>query len=51
MKEDNRQPRRKNRDISSKRVLENPVLYSQFLRNNVEIPCLKNKGAQDGLFI
>lgn len=47
MREDNRESSGKRRDINSKRVLENPVLYAQFLRDNLEIPCLRNVRPED----
>lgn len=37
----------KKRDISSKTVLGNPILYAQFLRGNINIPCLKNVQPED----
>lgn len=36
-----------NRDISSKDVFKNPVLCAQFLRDNVNIPILKNLQPED----
>lgn len=36
-----------NRDISSKKVLENPILYAQFLRSNLKIPFLKDVQPED----
>ena len=35
------------RDISSKNVLENPVLCAQFLRDNVKVPLFKNVRPED----
>ncbi len=35
------------RDINSKSVLGNPILYAQFLRDNIDIPCLKNVQPED----
>ena len=35
------------RDINSKSVLGNPILYAQFLRDNTDIPCLKNVQPED----
>lgn len=35
------------RDINSKSVLGNPILYAQFLRDNINIPCLKNVQPED----
>ena len=36
-----------NRDISSKDIFKNPVLCAQFLRDNVDIPVLKNVRPED----
>lgn len=47
MQEENRQGIIPKRDISSKRVLGNPILYAQFLRNNLDIPFLKNIQPED----
>ncbi len=47
MQEESRQRVTSKRDISSKRVLGNPVLYAQFLRNNFNIPFLKNVKPED----
>jgi len=35
------------RDISSKRIFQDPVLCSQFLRDNMDIPVLKNVRPED----
>lgn len=35
------------RDISSKNVLENPVLCAQFLRDNVKVPLFKDVRPED----
>lgn len=35
------------RDINAKTVLGNPILFAQFLRDNVNIPCLKNVQPED----
>ncbi len=35
------------RDISSKRIFEDPVLCSQFLNDNLGIPALKNVSPED----
>lgn len=37
----------KKRDISSKNVFHNPLLCAQFLRDNVDIPMLKNVQPED----
>ncbi len=37
----------KTRDISSKNVFKDAVLYAQFLRDNVDIPALKNVQPED----
>lgn len=42
MKEEKRQGANLKRDVSSKKVLGNPILYAQFLRDNVKIPFLKD---------
>ncbi len=50
MKENDRQIANKTdkkRDINSKMVLGNPILCAQFLRRNVDIPCLKNVQPED----
>jgi len=47
MQEENRQGIIPKRDTSSKKVLGNPVLYAQFLRDNVDIPFLKNIQPED----
>lgn len=47
MKEEGRQGAGRNRDISSKKVLGNPILYAQFLRSNLKIPFLKNVRPED----
>lgn len=47
MQEKKRQGIIPKRDISSKKVLENPILYAQFLRNNIKIPFLKNVRPED----
>ena len=40
-------PTDQKRDINSKAVLGNPILYAQFLRDNIDIPCLKNVQPED----
>lgn len=35
------------RDINSKRIFDNATLYAQFLRNNVDLPFLKNVRPED----
>ncbi len=47
MKEEGRQGAGRKRDISSKKVLGNPILYAQFLRSNLKIPFLKNVRPED----
>ena len=37
----------KARDVSSKNVFDSPELYAQFLRDNVNIPILKNVRPED----
>ncbi len=37
----------KTRDINSKRIFSNPILYAQFLRDNFDIPILKNVQPED----
>ena len=50
-KESNREPSTgqtgQKRDINAKTVLGNPTLFAQFLRDNVNIPCLKNVRPED----
>ena len=40
-------PTDQKRDINSKAVLGNPILYAQFLRDNINIPFLKNVQPED----
>ena len=47
MKEEKRQGANLKRDVSSKKVLGNPILYAQFLRDNVKIPFLKDVQPED----
>ncbi|MCC8081038.1 MAG: Rpn family recombination-promoting nuclease/putative transposase [Lachnospiraceae bacterium] len=50
MKENNRIPKQAPdtmRDISSKRIFQDPVLCSQFLRDNMDIPEFKNVQPED----
>ena len=47
MKENNKLSAEPRRDINSKTVLGNPVLYAQFLRDNINIPCLKHIQPED----
>lgn len=47
MREENTWGKEIKRDISSKKVLGNPILYAQFLRNNVNIPFLKDVQPED----
>ncbi|MCD8132269.1 MAG: Rpn family recombination-promoting nuclease/putative transposase [Clostridiales bacterium] len=50
MKENNRIPKQAPdtmRDISSKRIFQDPVLCSQFLRDNMDIPEFKNVHPED----
>lgn len=48
MKKKQKKSNRENvRDISSKTVFDNPVLCAQFLRDNINIPILKNVTPED----